>query len=115
TRRQVMRNMLAFLAAATLTLFAVGWYLDWFHLQSVPGNSGHRNVTIDINTRKIQQDLTEAEHKVEKKLAEKSSSTAQTTADPVKPMDAGKQTDPTRPLVGKALRKLGDVLDQPNR
>ena len=43
-----MRNLLAFLAAAALTLIGVGWYLDWFHLQSVPGGSGHRSVTIDI-------------------------------------------------------------------
>jgi len=109
-----MRNMLAFLAAATLTLFAVGWYLDWFHLQNVPGASGHRNVTIDINTRKIHHDLSEAEHRVEQKLAEKNKSAA-ATGDPVKPIESGRQADPAKPLVGKALRQIGDVLDPSDR
>ena len=100
-----MRNMLAFLAAVTLTVIAVGWYFDWFRLTSVPGSGGHRSVTIDINTPKIKHDVSEAEHKIEKKLADKSQS-GDAPATPA--------ADPAKPLVGKALRTLGNVLDQPN-
>lgn len=100
-----MRNMLAFLAAAVLTVIGVGWYFDWYRLNTVPGDSGHRSVTIDINTKKISHDLGEVEHKVEKKLAEKNQSATTDTTDSVK------QGDPVKPIVGKALRKFGDVLD----
>ena len=31
-----MRNLLAFLAAMTLTLLGVGWYLDWYQLRRTP-------------------------------------------------------------------------------
>jgi hypothetical protein len=66
-----MRNMLAFLAAATLTVIGVGWYLDWFKFHSVPADTGHRQLSIDVNTSKIGHDLHEAEHKIEQKLTDK--------------------------------------------
>jgi hypothetical protein len=52
-----MRNLLAFLSAATLTFFGLGWYLGWYQLHSGPAVAGHRSVTIDINTVKIGDDL----------------------------------------------------------
>jgi hypothetical protein len=66
-----MRNMLAFLAALTLTLAGVGWYLDWYRVRSAPTPSGQRSVTVDINTQKISKDLLEAEKKIQKKLEDK--------------------------------------------
>lgn len=71
-----MRNLLAFLAALTLTLAAVGWYLDWYQIRRTPAPSGQRSVTVDINTQKISQDLLEAEKRIQKRLAEKARSTA---------------------------------------
>jgi hypothetical protein len=59
-----MRNLLAFLAALTLTFFGVGWYLGWYKLHSSPADPGHRNVTIDINTVKISEDLERGEQKL---------------------------------------------------
>ena len=52
-----MRNLLAFLAALSLTLGGVGWYLGWFQFSSQPANDGHRNVNVDINTVKIGDDV----------------------------------------------------------
>jgi hypothetical protein len=52
-----VRNLLAFLAAAALAFFGLGWYLDWYKVQSTPADSGHRSVTIDVNARKIGNDL----------------------------------------------------------
>jgi hypothetical protein len=35
-----MRNLLAFVAAVVLTVAAVGWYLDWYHVGTAPGRRG---------------------------------------------------------------------------
>jgi hypothetical protein len=110
-----MRNMLAFLAAVTLTVIAVGWYLDWFALHRVPADSGHRSWTVDMNTEKIGKDLTEAEHKVQQKIEEKSKANSSTAATlPSKP-EPIKQADPIKPAVGAALRKIEGYIDQPER
>jgi hypothetical protein len=71
-----MRNMLAFLAALLLTVAGLGWYLGWFTLQTVPGEAGHRNVTVDIDTSKIGADLRDAEQSLEKKLADRANKAA---------------------------------------
>jgi hypothetical protein len=63
--------MLAFLAALTLTLAGVGWYLDWYRIRSSPAPSGQRSVTVDINTEKIGKDLLDAEKRIQQRLAEK--------------------------------------------
>lgn len=66
-----MRNLLAFLAAVLLTLAGVGWYLDWYHIRSTPIEGGQKSVTVDINTKKIGEDLLKAEQKIQQRLAEK--------------------------------------------
>lgn len=66
-----MRNLLAFLAALTLTLACVGWYLDWYRIRSAPADGGQKSVTVDINTKKIGEDLIKAEQAIQQKLAEK--------------------------------------------
>jgi len=65
-----MRNLLAFVAALALTFGGVGWYLDWFKIQSTRPveDPGHRSVNIDINTKKVGQDLHRAEEKVQDAL-----------------------------------------------
>jgi hypothetical protein len=52
-----MRNLLAFSAAAALTVAGLGWYLDWYKIQATPSTNGHRNVEIDIDTNKMTQDV----------------------------------------------------------
>ena len=52
-----MRNLLALVAAAALTFAAVGWYLDWYEIYTSPTLPGRRRVSIDIDSRKIGEDL----------------------------------------------------------
>lgn len=59
-----MRNLLAFTAAAALTVAGLGWYLGWYKIHATPANNGHRNVNIDINTEKINDDFHCAEKKI---------------------------------------------------
>lgn len=82
-----MRNMLAFFAAMLLTLAGVGWYLDWYNIRSSPAPAGHRSVTVDINTRKISEDLLKAEQKIQERLAEKAKSDAGEAQPDKKPLN----------------------------
>jgi hypothetical protein len=59
-----MRNLLALAAAAVLTFVVVGWYLGWYKFQSTPEPDGHRQVTIDLNSKKIGEDLKKGEAKL---------------------------------------------------
>jgi hypothetical protein len=63
-----MRNLLAFLAAAVLTVVGVGWYLGWYRLSSAPADGGKRNVNIEVDTTKIGADVHRGERKVESLL-----------------------------------------------
>ena len=52
-----MRNMLALLAAATLTVVGIGWYLGWYRVSSAPAEEGKRRVNIEFDTTRINADL----------------------------------------------------------
>jgi hypothetical protein len=65
-----MRNLLAFLAAAALTVAGLGWYLDWYKIQSTPTPTGHHTVNIDIDAPKITKDVEKGVKKGEEKLHE---------------------------------------------
>jgi hypothetical protein len=52
-----MRNLLAFLAAAVLTIVGVGLYLGWFTVHRVPAGDGKSGVNIEVDTDKIGDDL----------------------------------------------------------
>ncbi len=60
-----MRNFLALLAFALLTLAAVGWYRGWYEVRREPAKPGHQNVEIDIDTNKIGDDLHKGGQKVQ--------------------------------------------------
>jgi len=67
-----MRNMLALLAAALLTVIGLGWYLGWYKVSSQPASvPGQHSVQIDIDTHKIGNDLEQGEKKLEKIIKEK--------------------------------------------
>ena len=51
-----------------VTVVAVGWYLDWYKVHSLPAPAGHRHLTIDINTVKIGADLHKGEQNLQKML-----------------------------------------------
>lgn len=63
-----MRNLLAFLATAALTFAGLGWYLDWYKIQATPSTTGHQNISIDINGKKITEDVHKGVQKGEEKL-----------------------------------------------
>jgi hypothetical protein len=91
--------MLAFLAAVALTVIGVGWYLDWFKLHRLPGDAGHQRLSIDVDTSKIGHDLIEAEHKIEKKLADKNQSAA---GHDINPLTKTNPLAPTNPPASAA-------------
>jgi hypothetical protein len=71
-----MRNMLAFLAAAVLALIGIGYYLDWFKLSVKPDGEGHQRVTIDVNTKKAEVDVSKAVKKGEEFIEKEKTATS---------------------------------------
>ncbi len=63
-----MRNLLAFLALAALTFAGLGWYLDWYKIQSTPTSAGRHSIQIDINSKKITEDVHKGVQQGEEKL-----------------------------------------------
>lgn len=51
-----MRNLLALVAAVVISFFALGWYLDWYKIDTGTAEAGRRSVTLDVNTEKINAD-----------------------------------------------------------
>ena len=52
-----MRNLLALLAAGLLVFIGLGWHLGWYRVQSAPSADGHRQINVDLNTKKIAEDV----------------------------------------------------------
>jgi hypothetical protein len=63
-----MRNLLAFVGAALVTFLALGWYLDWYRIQSIPTGPGRHGFHVDFNTHKITEDVQRGVSKGEEKL-----------------------------------------------
>jgi len=66
-----MKNLFALLGALVVTFAAVGWYLDWYKIQSSTDANGHREVNIDLNTKKINEDIHKGNNKVEQVIEHK--------------------------------------------
>jgi hypothetical protein len=114
-----MRNLLALLALLLLVIGGAGWYLGWFTLHTQPGDSGHRKVSIDIDTNKIGQDLHKGEEHLQDiiKNANKSGTDTKTTKEEAKDpkKNPGKTSaSPTEgDLRAKGLPLLPDPLHPP--
>jgi len=52
-----MRNVLAFIGAATITFLVVGWYLGWYQISNLSSPNGRQNLQVDINPGKITDDV----------------------------------------------------------
>jgi hypothetical protein len=53
-----MRNLLALLGAALVAFLGLGWYLDWYHVTpKTSPTAGHRSLEIDVNAKKIGEDV----------------------------------------------------------
>jgi hypothetical protein len=82
-----MRNLLALAAAGLLAFAAVGWYLGWYQVKNDPTPDGHRQVTIDVNSTKITEDLGKGKTKLHDLLESKG------------PANPGNNAQPTGPAV----------------
>jgi hypothetical protein len=52
-----MRNVLALVGAATVTFLALGWYLGWYQISSLPSPGGKQALQVEINSGKITEDV----------------------------------------------------------
>jgi hypothetical protein len=52
-----MRNMLALLAVGAIAVAGLGWYMGWYQFKSTPSADGHRQINIDVDTKKIVADV----------------------------------------------------------
>jgi len=73
-----MRNLLAMLGAAVVTVLAVGWYLDWFKVHKGEAQDGKQHYSVEVNTPKIGEDLHKGTEKlhgaIDRKFSKKSES-----------------------------------------
>jgi hypothetical protein len=92
-----MKNLLALLGALVVTFFAVGWYLDWYKIQSTTDSAGHREVNIDLNTKKINEDIRKGAEKVEKVMEHKPSTSTDGPSAPPSPLPQGMTVRPNPP------------------
>jgi hypothetical protein len=63
-----MRNLLALLATLALTFGGLGWYLDWYKIQSTPTGPGRTGIQIDFDKKKIGEDVSRGIRTGEEKL-----------------------------------------------
>jgi hypothetical protein len=87
---ELMRNLLAFLAAVCVTVAVSGWYLGWYTVDTPPAPQGKRNVNIEINTVKIGQDIQRGSEKLQDLLKDS--------------RDHGRAAEKTKPDSGKEGR-----------
>ena len=77
-----MRNMLALVGAAVVTILGVGWYLDWFTVHREPSPTGKGNVNVEFNTNKISEDLHKGGQKLQGFIDKKSEKSEETPPNP---------------------------------
>jgi hypothetical protein len=74
-----MRNLLALGAAGLLGFAGIGWYLGWYRVQTTPTADGHRQISIDLNTPKIKEDVGKGKEKLRDFLSSDDNGPAQVT------------------------------------
>jgi hypothetical protein len=75
-----MRNFLAFVGAALLTVAGIGWYLGWYEIKREPSTPGHSRLQLDIDQEKIGNDVKQGTEKI-KDAIEKHAPEASATPD----------------------------------
>lgn len=64
-----MRNLLALAAFAVLVFAVVGWFLDWYTIASNQTADGKRSININLNSKKISEDLNRGQETVRQVLS----------------------------------------------
>jgi len=65
-----MRNLLALIGLVVVLFLGLGWYLDWYSFRptTVLTDPGRKTYTIDINAKKIGDDVGRKLHEGEERL-----------------------------------------------
>ena len=59
-----MKNLLALIGLVVVGVGGLGWYLGWYQIGTEPASNGHRHIEVDVNTKKIAEDLKKGQKKV---------------------------------------------------
>jgi hypothetical protein len=90
-----MRNTLALVAAGVLAVAGLGWYLGWYQVKSTPMPDGHRAINIDVNGKKIAEDVNKEIKQGSQKI------------DEILHSKGGQQQSSTLPSVGTSTERPG--------
>jgi len=63
-----MRNLLALVGAAVILVAVVGWYRNWYSVETTPSSGGHQSVNIDIDRSRISDDIHRGEERIQDAL-----------------------------------------------
>jgi hypothetical protein len=103
-----MKNLLALLGALVVSFAVVGWYLDWYKFQSTTDSAGHRQVNIDLNTKKINEDIHKGAEKVEKVIEHKQPTGTEGTPPPPGQLPQGVIVRPNQPQPSEIIIQPGE-------
>jgi hypothetical protein len=84
-----MKNILALIGLAVVLTVGLGWYQGWYKIGTTPGADGHRQINVDVNTKKI----TEDEKKLQQKVTDVISSQTQSQGNGIVPNVPTAQTE----------------------
>jgi hypothetical protein len=65
-----MRNLLTLLGFAVIAFLVVGYYLNWYSFSTPAADSGHTSFQVDINKKKIGDDVHQGVEAGSKKVHE---------------------------------------------
>ena len=64
-----MKSLCAFVGGALLAFLGLGWYFNWYTIAKTPGSvPGHTSISVDLNTKKIDDDTSKAGKAVSDKV-----------------------------------------------
>jgi cytoskeletal protein RodZ len=61
-----VRNLLALVGLAVVLFLGVGWYANWYTARVQTGTDGKLNVSVDVDQKKVGQDVGSATEKLGK-------------------------------------------------
>ena len=66
-----MRNLLALAALLVIAFAVVGYYRGWYAVKQNTAPDGHQSYTVDIDGKKIRQDVNQSKQEVGEVLIKK--------------------------------------------